>query len=105
MTEAIELEPEYVALVRAILRRHVPRGVRVYAFGSRAKRLVRVRYADVDLCLRGEGRVEAKVINALKDAFDESILPYRVDVLDWHTLREPFRSRIEKDFVEVMTAG
>ena len=82
MCGAIDIEQEYAEQVRDILRRHVPKGVRVYAFGSRATFTVRVRYADLDLCLRGKDKVASRVLYALKDEFDESTLPYRVDVLD-----------------------
>ena len=31
---------------------------------------------------------------ALAEAFSESDLPYRVDVMDWHSIDEPFRGII-----------
>ena len=37
----------------------------------------------------------------LKEAFEQSDLPMRVDVLDWHTITDSFRKVIEQDYVVV----
>ena len=103
MMGVIDIEQKHAKQVQAILERHVPQGVKVYAFGSRAKFEASKPFADLDLCLRGEDKLASRVLYALKDAFDESMLPYRVDVLDWHGIAESFRNRIEKDFVKVFT--
>ena len=34
----------------------------------------------------------------LKEAFEESRLPFRVDVLDWHTISESFRKVIKAQY-------
>ncbi len=47
----------------------------------------------------GGGPLEWGVLGRLKEAFEESDLPMRVDVHDWHTIPERFRAVIERDYV------
>ena len=93
----IALEPREWEEVSAILRTHLP-DVRVWAFGSRATgRRVR-RFSDLDLVVEGE---ELTLTQAalLREAFDESRLPFKVDVAELGSLTPEFRSRIEGDLV------
>lgn len=86
----IELAPEHLEKIRAILRTHVP-GIEVRAFGSRVEGKAR-QYSDLDLVLMGERAVPGDVIEALKDAFSTSDLPMMVDVLDWHAVGTSFKT-------------
>jgi hypothetical protein len=38
-------------------------------------------------------------VSDLREALDESSLPFRVDVLDWGTLPESFRENIKQNYV------
>lgn len=40
----------------------------------------------------------------LREAFSESDLPFKVDILDWAATAEPFRRLIEQDSVVVQPA-
>ncbi|NNN21892.1 MAG: nucleotidyltransferase domain-containing protein [Acidimicrobiales bacterium] len=53
----------------------------VYVFGSRATGKSR-KYSDIDLALIGEHSVSPKVSSELAEAFDESSIPYTVDIVD-----------------------
>jgi predicted nucleotidyltransferase len=59
------------------------------------------RTSDLDLCVRGGRRVDEKRMRKLRDTFDISDLPFRVDVVDWHDLSEDFRKLIEKDLTPI----
>jgi len=48
--------------------------------------------------------LEFRQLAALKDAFAESSLPFRVDVVDWATTSAEFRAIIEERF-EVIGEG
>ncbi len=85
----IDLAPRHLAEVRALLAAHVPE-CEVRAFGSRTKGTAKP-HSDLDLALVGPGRLEAKRLADLREAFAESELPFRVDVLDWHGIGENFR--------------
>lgn len=56
----------------------------VLIFGSRAKGVFH-KGSDVDLAIDG-GNVAPKTLRQIKSDFEESSLPYRVDLLDFNTL-------------------
>ena len=103
MIGSIDLHPSHLAAVERILAEHVPE-CEVRAFGSRATWTAR-DYSDLDLAVVGEAPLHWRTLSRLKEAFEESRLPMRVDVLDWHTISESFRDEIERDFVVVQEAG
>ena len=95
----LDVRPEHLAMVQAILRRHVP-GREVWAFGSRVAGRARAA-SDVDLCVVGEVPLPYETSARLRYAFSESDIPYTVDVVDWATTSESFRKIIERDKVVV----
>ena len=95
----IDLSPRNLELVKRVLRDHVP-GCEVRAFGSRAKWTAK-DYSDLDLAVIGESEIESATLAQLKEAFEDSALPMRVDVLDWHDISAEFREVIERDSVEL----
>ena len=99
MTGSIDLNPNYLATVERILAEHVP-DCEVRAFGSRANWTAK-DYSDLDLAVVGEGPLDWRTLADLKEAFEESDLPMRVDVLDWHDTAESFRDVIERGYVVV----
>ncbi len=92
----IDLADEHLAAVKEILAERMPE-VEVRVFGSRIAGTAE-RFSDLDLVLVGDGRLDADGTEDLKDAFAESDLPFRVDVLDWHLLSENFRRLIDRRF-------
>lgn len=92
MTE-LALGPAEKASVQAILRAHLPAGARVWAFGSRAGGRVKA-FSDLDLAIDAGRGLRAEERAALADAFRESDLPWKVDLVDWWTADAGFRARI-----------
>ena len=99
MTDSVDLNPNYLATVERILAEHVPE-CEVRAFGSRATWTAK-DYSDLDLAVVGEGPLHWRKLSRLKEAFEESSLPMRVDVLDWHSISESFHREIERSYVVV----
>ena len=95
----IDLNPNHLATVERILAEHVPE-CEARAFGSRATWTAK-DYSDLDLAIVGGGPLDWRTLSRLKEAFEESDLPMRVDVLDWHDISESFRDVIERDYVVV----
>ena len=95
----IDLNPNHLATVERILAEHVPE-CEARAFGSRATWTAK-DYSDLDLAIVGAGPLDWRTLSRLKEAFEESDLPMRVDVLDWHDISESFRDVIERDYVVV----
>lgn len=98
----IDLRPDLLAIVQEILQQHVP-ACEVRAFGSRQKWTAK-ETSDLDLVVVGPQRIQLKTMAALKEAFEESILPMRVDVLDWNAISPEFQRVIEESF-EVIQGG
>ena len=98
----IDLRPDHLDTVQRILAEHVPE-CEVRAFGSRAAWTAK-DYSDLDLAVVGAGPLDWRTLGRLKEAFEESSLPMRVDVLDWHAISESFRKVIEQDYVVLQEA-
>ena len=98
----IDLNPHHLDTVRAILAEHAPH-CEVMAFGSRAAWTARER-SDLDLAVACGERAEAPIAR-LREAFEDSDLPIRVDVLDWHAIADSFRETIAPGCVVIQQAG
>ena len=92
----IDLRPHHLETVRRILAHHVPH-CEVRAFGSRANWTAK-DYSDLDLVVVASGKLSEDTLRHLKEAFEESELPFRVDVLDWQATSPQFRKVIEKQY-------
>jgi type I restriction enzyme S subunit len=82
-------------IIANIIKKHA-HDCDVLAFGSRYKWTVK-DYSDLDLAFvlpNGE-KMGLKRIGQLEDAFMESELPYRVDVVDYNGVSDEFRSIID----------
>ena len=88
----MDLKPQQMEQVRNILQQHVPEA-KVYAFGSRVK-LTAKAHSDLDLVVVAETEIPLGRMHLLEEAFAESDLPFRVDVLDWHAISAEFREQI-----------
>lgn len=85
--------------VLRILREHVPEHP-VRAFGSRVRGTAR-RTSDLDLAIMTDRPLGAARTAALRDAFSESDLPWKVDLLDWAETGEDFRMLVDAEAVLV----
>jgi type I restriction enzyme S subunit len=97
----IDMSPGDLKIVQDILRKHVP-DREVWAFGSRARRTAKT-YSDLDLAVMTDTPMSFEVSGALREDFSESVLPWRVDIVDWATTSEAFRRIIEQDKVVVQS--
>jgi predicted nucleotidyltransferase len=95
----IEMPADSLKLVYEILHNLVP-GKEVWAFGSRVQKTAR-EYSDLDLVVLGETPLTLAEKADLHEAFDESDLPFKVDIVDWATTNENFKKIIRKKYVVV----
>jgi len=99
----IDLSNEQLGVVREILHSHIPeREVRV--FGSRVKGNAKPA-SDLDLCVMGESSLPTNLFATLQDAFSESSLPFKVDLLCWADVNDRFRSIIADSFVRLQVSS
>jgi len=88
------LRAEELAIIRAILRAHLPPGALVWAFGSRAGGGRVKPFSDLDLAIDSGRALSIDERAALREAFSESDLPWKVDVVDWRVAEAGFRARV-----------
>lgn len=91
------LSPDQVRCVRQTLDTVLP-GAEVWVFGSRAAGRSRP-FSDLDLLLTWPKRLSWAQRAALRDAFDESELPFRVDVVEADALSPTIAQRVDSEKV------
>ena len=89
----IDIKPEHLKIVQSILKRHLPEGTQVMVFGSRVKHCARV-FSDLDLLLHANKPLSMQVLANLAFDFEESDLPYKVDLVDWMSTSDEFKAII-----------
>ena len=99
MNAPVDISPGDLETVREILAEHIPE-YEVLAFGSRVAWTAR-QYSDLDLAVMTEEPLDIMRMADLKEAFAESDLPFRVDIVDWASTSENFRKIIEKECIVV----
>lgn len=92
--KTIQLEDKHFEIVHRILNEL---NISAFVFGSRAKNTAKP-LSDLDLCLKVN--YEKSTVRKLQDAFEESDLPFKVDVVVWTEISEDFKKHIEKDLVK-----
>ena len=98
----IDLNPKYLETVQRILTEHAPE-CEVRAYGSRMTWTAK-DYSDLDLAVVGSEPFSLRRMRQLKEAFEESDLPIRVDVLDWHVLSDGSKHVIAEEYEVIRQA-
>ena len=99
---SLDLRPGHWAIVREILRKHVPER-EVVVFGSRATGTAK-KYSDLDIAILGDEPLSLDTIASIGEGLGDSDLPFKVDVVDWARADEAFRAIIRRDALEVPAA-
>jgi len=98
----IDLEQKYLDKISQILRIFLPNEHDYfYIFGSRAKGLAK-KYSDIDIAINSSGEKLNDLIKIkIKTAFEESTIPYTIDVIDLNDITEEFKKCIENDLIKI----
>ncbi len=99
----IDLPADHRRLVVDILRANLPQSAKTWVFGSRATGRAR-RYSDLDLAIDAGRRLTLDEIAGLAEAFSDSDLPYKVDIVDWHDIEDRWRQTIAAERVALIDA-
>jgi predicted nucleotidyltransferase len=91
---SIQIEQRHFEIIQKILNQFA---ITAFVFGSRAKNTAKP-LSDLDLCLKQT--YDKTTLRKLHDAFEESDLPFKVDVVIWTELSEGFKKHIENDLVK-----
>jgi len=85
----------YEKQMATIFKHYLDPGTQVILFGSRAAGTAHAT-SDYDFALKAESQIPMRTLFAIKEAFHESTIPFKVDVVDIHSVSEPLYSEIRK---------
>jgi len=94
-----DVTPTEFIIIKDILKKYLTKDCKAYVFGSRAKSSS-LHGSDLDLALECKGKIEFKKLSKIKIDFEDSRLPYMVDVIDLQATKEYFKNMIEKEMIE-----
>lgn len=97
MNKKVILQQRHEDIVAGILEEHLPQN-EVWAFGSRAGGLPKP-HSDLDLVIVDPPLVPESVFARLKVSFEESDLPFRVDVVVLSQLEPGFQDAVKREHV------
>lgn len=92
----IDITADQRKTILALLKRHLP-NTTAWVYGSRVKWTARPQ-SDLDLVVFTKPEQERRV-SELREAFEDSNLPFRVDLFVWDAVPEQFRKQIEAEHV------
>ncbi len=89
------IEESHLKIIQDILKKYLPLNTILWVFGSRANGKAR-RFSDLDLLFDCGGKPLPDHIKlTIIEAFDNSALPYKVDLVDLNTISEAFKKNIQ----------
>lgn len=92
----IKLTPNELTLIKKILAEIIPNKI-TWAFGSRVHGKPK-KYSDLDLAIITETPLSPLIMSQLREAFDESNLPFQVDLVDWAQIHADFKKIIKEHY-------
>ena len=96
LNEAIDITDDQRKVVCTLIERHLP-NTTAWVYGSRVKWTARPQ-SDLDMVVFTTPEQNSQVFG-LREAFEESNLPFRVDLFVWDDVPERFRKHIKQDYV------
>ena len=86
------LDEKTTAIVKKILFQFLdPQKDKAFIFGSWAVGNAR-KFSDIDIGIQSSRQIPNGMLSDLEEAFEESNLPYIVEVVDFNTVSEKFKT-------------
>ena len=73
---------------------------KLYVFGSRAKNRAK-KYSDINLAIDFQ-ELTPQIKTKLEFTFENSTLPYEVDIINLNDIDNKFKNLIQKDLIEIL---
>ena len=99
LDQTIDITGEQRKTILALLEHHLP-DTDAWVYGSRGKWTSRPQ-SDLDLVVFATNQ-QRRQVDALREAFEESDLPFRVDLFVWDEVPVSFRERIKAEQVTLV---
>ena len=96
------LDKRHLDFILQVLKDNIPqKEAKFYIFGSRAKENYK-EYSDVDIAVKlPDKKLSADILGKILLEFNDSTLPYEVDVIDLNAIDEKFKNLIKNSLVEL----
>jgi len=93
----LSIEDQHYSFILETLKKFLP-NAKLYLFGSRAKKNHQ-KYSDIDIAIDNQQSINAEILCKIVSEFENSTLPYEIDIVDLYTISENFKSAIENELV------
>ncbi len=97
-----DIDEKHLQTLKRILAEHLD-DCEVRAFGSRVTGSAK-KHSDLDLAVICQTKLSRRTKTLIREAFEESDLPFRVDVVDYNTASDSFRAIIDADYEVIQEA-
>ena len=94
MKKCIDITDSHKEIIVKLVEKYLP-NTTIWVYGSRVKNRSRPQ-SDLDMIAFAIPEQKNQVFN-LKEAFDESDLPFRVDLFVWDEIPKQFKNNITKE--------
>lgn len=94
----IDLDTKYITYINTVISKYLNE-YKLFLFGSRAKGTAK-KYSDIDLAIKADG-FTTSIKNRIEFEFENSTLPYEVDIVDLNNITEEFKKLINDSMVEI----
>jgi len=99
----IKLNEKELNIVVSILKEYVPT-FEIFVFGSRYNGNTH-KHSDLDLAIKGPDKIDLLLMAEIKDEFQNSDLPMRVDIIDFNRTSTEFQNIILNNSVVLKISG
>ena len=91
----MQIERKDADLIIKIIRQHLSANVDIFFFGSRVNGSFR-KESDIDVLLKGIAPIDLGILSLVKEELEESDIPFKVDILDYHRCSKKMLKNISK---------
>ncbi|MDX1957861.1 MAG: nucleotidyltransferase domain-containing protein [Leptospiraceae bacterium] len=95
---SLVIQDKHLEMIKEILKNKIP-NEKVWAYGSRVTGTAK-KHSDLDLVVFG---LSLTKLTELKEGFEESNIPFRIDIMDWKKIPESFQKNIQAMYVVLQT--
>ena len=91
---------DYLTIAKNIVLKHIDvQNYKVFIFGSRAVGNVS-KFSDLDIGVIGTKPLDPRTIFEMEHELEESLVPYKVDIVDFFNVDEAFKKMALKKIIE-----
>lgn len=95
----IDLKQEYIEFIKNTINNEL-KSYKLFIFGSRAKSTAK-EYSDIDIAISSD-ELTPEIKSRLEFLFEDSTLPYEVDIINLKTISDEFKNLIKNNLIEIL---